>query len=86
MRLVLDRIESTQITERIFVFEGETENYEISENNVFCEDLSSLKAGLILEAEIVNDKLVVSKILQDETNEKNKEMNTRLANLFNRKK
>lgn len=86
MKLVLDRIESTQSNERVFVFEGDTKNFEVLENNISCEDLISLKVGLIIEAEFKNNKLIVLKILQNETNIKAKEIKTRLANLFNRKK
>ena len=86
MRLVLDKIETTQNKERIFVFEGDNDSYDVYEKDIPTEILKSLKVGVIIEAEIENGEMISPEILVDETNKKTEEMNTRLNNLFKRKK
>lgn len=86
MRLVLDRIEKKQDESRIFIFECDEMLYDINENNIPLEIIQSLKVGLILEADIINNTLCSPKILIEETNKKTDEINIRLNNLFKRKK
>lgn len=86
MRLVLDRIEKTQNGERIAVFEGDKDSYNISEKNMPGDFFNLLKVGMIIDAEIINDSLISPEILIDETDQKRNEMKSRLSNLFNRNK
>jgi len=86
MRLVLDRIEKTQKGERIAIFECGNDQINISEENMPFGFIDKLNAGMIIEAQIVNNTLNSPKILYKETDEKQNEMNTRLSNLFNRNK
>ena len=86
MRLVLDRIEKTQNGERIAVFEGDKDFYNILGKNMPEDFFNLLKVGMIIDAEIINDSLISPKILIDETDQKRNEMKSRLSNLFNRNK
>jgi hypothetical protein len=86
MKLILDRIEKTQNGKIVAVFEGDNALYNITEANMPNEFINSLEVGMIIEAEIVENKLISPKFLYEETENKRKEMNKRLSNLFNRKK
>lgn len=86
MKLILDRIEKTQNGKIVAVFEGDNALYNITEANMPNEFINSLEVGMIIEAEIVENKLISPKFLYEETENKRKEMNNRLSNLFNRKK
>jgi CO dehydrogenase/acetyl-CoA synthase beta subunit len=86
MKLILDRIEKTQNGKIVAVFEGNNALYNITEANMPNEFINSLEVGMIIEAEIVENKLISPKFLYEETENKRKEMNKRLSNLFNRKK
>ncbi len=86
MKLILDRIEKTQDGKIVAVFEGDNALYNITEANMPNEFINSLEVGMIIEAEIVENKLISPKFLYEETENKRKEMNKRLSNLFNRKK
>lgn len=86
MKLILDRIEKTQNGKIVAVFEGDNALYNITEANMPNEFINSLEVGMIIEAEIVENKLISPKFLHEETENKRKEMNKRLSNLFNRKK
>lgn len=86
MRIVLDRIEETEEGKRIFVFEAEYEIIDIHEDYIPRDMVASLNAGDILEAEIIDKKILSAKILKKDTEEKRKEMKSRLNSLFSRKK
>lgn len=86
MKLILDKIEKTQNGKIVAVFEGDNALYNITEANMPNEFINSLEVGMIIEAEIVENKLISPKFLYEETENKRKEMNKRLSNLFNRKK
>ena len=86
MRLVLDRIEKTQNGERIAVFEGDKDFYNILDKNMPEDFFNLLNVGMIIDAEIINDSLISPEILIDETDQKRNEMKSRLSNLFNRNK
>ena len=84
MRLILDRIAKNQEGERIATFECGEVSYYISEENMPVGCLDSLKSGMIIEAEVVENSLINPEILYEETEKKQKEMKNRLNNLFNR--
>ncbi len=84
MKLILDRIEKTQEGKIIAIFEGDTASYFINEENMPREFIDMLQVGMIIEAEIIDNKLVSSKFLPEETEKKREEMNKRLNSLFNR--
>ena len=84
MRLILDRIAKNQEGERIATFECGEASYYISEENMPVGFLDSLKSGMIIEAEVVENSLINPEILYEETEKKQKEMKNRLNNLFNR--
>ncbi len=86
MKLILDRIEKTQNGECIAIFEGDDASYDILEKNMPKDFFVSLKVGMIIETEIINDSLISPKILVDETNQKREDIKSRLSNLFNRNK
>ncbi len=84
MKLILDRIEKTQEGKIIAIFEGDAASYHISEENMPREFIDTLQVGMIIEAEIIDNKLVSSKFLPEETEKKREEMKSRLNSLFNR--
>ena len=84
MKLILDRIEKTQEGKIIAIFEGEAASYHISEENMPREFTDTLQVGMIIEAEIIDNKLVSPKFLSEETEKKREEMKSRLNSLFNR--
>ena len=86
VRIVLDRIEETKEGKRIFVFEVENEMVDVHEYDIPRDIVASLNAGDILDAEIIDKKILSAKILKNETEEKRKEMKSRLNSLFSRKK
>ena len=86
MKIVLDRIEKTQNGNRIFVFDGDKETYNIGENDIPKDIINELKVGMMIETEIIDGKLSSPTLLIDESNDKIDEMNSRLNNLFKRKK
>ena len=86
MRLVLDRIEKIQNGKRIAVFECGDKLLDIHENNMPDGFIDELAIGMILEAEIKDERLISPLILLEETDKKHKEMKSRLDNLFKRKK
>ena len=86
MRLILDRIEKTQNGKKIAVFEMEDKMIKIDENNMPRGFIDQIEIGDIIEAELDGNKIISAKVLKEETQEKRKEMKSRLSNLFNRKK
>lgn len=86
MRLILDRIEKTQNGKKIAVFEMEDKMIKIDENNMPSGFIDQIEIGDIIEAELDGNKIISAKVLKEETQEKRKEMKSRLSNLFNRKK
>ena len=86
MRLILDRFEKTQDGKRIAVFEMNKELIEIHENDIPQNVLSELTEGIILECDVVDNRIIFAKILNEETQNKKQEMSNRVKNLFNRSK
>ena len=86
MKLVLDRIEKTQEGKRIAVFENGDSFINIHEDNMPSGFIDELKAGIIIEAELIDNTLYAPKLLLKETEDKHKEMSSRLNSLFNRNK
>ena len=64
---ILDRIEKTQNGKIVAVFEGDNALYNITEANMPNEFINSLEVGMIIEAEIVENKLISPKFLYEET-------------------
>lgn len=86
MKLILDRIAQNQQGEKIAVFECDDNMIEINENDMPNGIFEQLSYGIIIEAQIVNGKLINPILLKDET-EKKLELNRgRLNRLRNRNK
>ena len=82
--VIRPRIEKTQDGKIVAVFEGDTASYFINEVNMPREFIDMLQVGMIIEAEIIDNKLVSPKFLSEETEKKREEMKSRLNSLFNR--
>ena len=86
MRIVLDRVEFNSERKRIFVFEAKGEMIDVCEDDIPSDIINLINVGDIIEAELQNKKIISAKILKDETEEKRKEMKSRLNSLFSKKK
>lgn len=86
MRIILDRIEKNKSGKIIAVFEKDNEFISISEDDMPKDLINILEIGDILEAEIVENKIISAKVLKEETENKRIEIKSRLNNLFKRKK
>lgn len=86
MIIILDRIEKNQSGKIIAVFEKDNEFISISEDDMPKDLINILEVGDILEAEIIENKIISAKVLKEETENKRIEMKSRLNNLFKRKK
>ena len=86
MRLILDRIEKNASGERIAIFENNSELIAISEASMPKGIMDQLFAGVIIEAELVGERLCEVKLLLDETEAKKEEMKSRISNLLKRNK
>ncbi len=86
MRFILDSIAENQRGERIATFECGEKMISINENDMPNGFVDTLFNGAIIEAELVNGKLVDPVILEKESQDKMAEMHSRLNRLRNRNK
>lgn len=86
MKIILDRIVSDEYGKRIAVFEIENDFRNVHEDNMPPELINKIKAGDIVDAEIRGNVISSAIILTSETEQKEKEMKTRLNSLFSRNK
>lgn len=86
MKLVLDRIEENENGIKIAVFENGTVMIYVDENSMPSELLCKLRAGIILDADYSDGKIIGAEILSDEENEKRASMRERLDRLKKRKR
>ena len=70
----------------IIINEKDNEFISISEDDMPKDLINILEVGDILEAEIIENKIISAKVLKEETENKRIEMKSRLNNLFKRKK
>ena len=86
MKLILDRISQNQEGERIAVFECDENMIEINENDMPDGVFDQLNYGIIIEAKLVDGKLINPILLKDETEKKLELNRARLNRLRNRNK
>ena len=86
MRLVLDRILENQKGEKIAVFEVNDKFIEINESDMPVGFIDKLSYGIIIEADLIENKLVNPVLLTEETENKMQVNRMRLNRLRNRNK
>ena len=86
MRLILDRIVENRQGEKTAVFESNDCMVEISENDMPSGFIKQLTYGIIIEARLVDGKLIDPILLTNETEKKLDANRQRLNRLRNRNK
>lgn len=86
MRLVLDRILENQKGEKIAVFEVNDKFIEINESDMPVGFIDKLSYGIIIEADLIENKLVNPVLLTEETENRMQVNRMRLNRLRNRNK
>ncbi|MBQ7760652.1 MAG: hypothetical protein IJ400_01235 [Clostridia bacterium] len=86
MRFVLDSIAENQRGERIATFECGEKMISINENDMPNGFIDTLISSAIVEAELIDGKMVNPVILEKETKDKKAEMRSILNRLRNRNK
>ena len=86
MKLILDRIEKNQDGKRIAVFEMGDEFINVNEDSMPDGLIEELSVGIILDAEVIDGKIINAKPLINETEQKRQEMKRRLGRFSSKNK
>lgn len=86
MKIILDRIEKNANGEKIAVFECGDNMINFHESKMPTGFIDDLFEGVIVECEIIDEKIVSPKLMLDETEKAMREMRERLERIKARRK